>query len=111
MTISSMLIAIVVMAIATFCLRVTPFLLSERSPLLQLFNGENRAINALGPMLLAILAVITLVPAVASSSLPHDGAYLAGTVATVVLLTTTRNTGLAIIAGITAYGVVLQLAV
>lgn len=111
MTISHMLIAIVVMAIATFCLRVTPFLLSERSPLLQLFNGENKAINALGPMLLAVLAVITLVPAIADSSFSHGGAYLAGTIATVAMLAATRNTGLAIIAGIVSYGTVLQLAV
>ena len=105
MTDRSLFIAIAAMAGGTAFSRVLPFLLAPDSRLLRLLSGDHPAIRIAGPALLVGLAVASLAgPSIESPSWQTLLSYAAGAVATAVVLRWRQSVGLAVVAGIVAFG-------
>lgn len=104
LSVSTLMLAIVIMAVVTFSLRLLPFLLPEDSRVLRYFSGDSPALNVLGPALLGGLTVLTLLPDLALASSASDFAiYGFGLLATVAALLKTRNIGVATMIGVIVY--------
>ena len=102
---ASLFIAIAAMTGVTAFSRVLPFLLSPRSRLLKLLAGDHPAIRIAGPALLVALAVASLArPVIESPSRPTLLSYGIGAVATALVLRWRQSVGLAVVAGIVAFG-------
>ena len=101
----SLFIAITAMAGVTAFSRVLPFLLSPRSRLLKLLSGDHPAIRIAGPALLVALAVASVArPVLESPSRQTLLSYGVGALATAAVLRWRHSVGLAVVAGIVAFG-------
>jgi len=102
--------AVIAMAVITYLTRALPFLLSARSRLLRRL-AEGSSLAALGPALLAGIAAAVIVPdVVALQGMAQLLPYAGGLVATALAARRLGNAGVAVIAGVVVYGVLLMLA-
>jgi branched-subunit amino acid transport protein len=102
--VSTVVIAVLVMAAVTLTLRVLPFLLPRDHPILRYFSGSTPTLDALGPSLLGGLTAVTLIPDLASTtSLAETVVYGCGILATLAALVKSKNIGVATIAGVIVY--------
>ncbi|HYG41657.1 MAG TPA: AzlD domain-containing protein [Bordetella sp.] len=102
--------AVIAMAVITYLTRALPFLLSARSRLLRRL-AEGSALAALGPALLAGIATAVIVPDImALDGWPQWLPYAGGLLATALAARRLGNAGVAVIAGVAVYGVLLGLA-
>ena len=102
--------AVIAMAVITYLTRALPFLVSARSRLLRRL-AEGSSLAALGPALLAGIAAAVIVPDVmALQGLPQWLPYAGGLLATALAARRLGNAGVAVIAGVAAYGALLALA-
>lgn len=100
--------AVIAMAVITYLTRALPFLLSARSRLLRRL-AEGSSMAALGPALLAGIAAAVIVPdVVALKDLSQWLPYAGGMLTTALAARRLRNTGVAVIAGVVGYGVLLM---
>ncbi|MBO1113369.1 AzlD domain-containing protein [Bordetella petrii] len=103
-------VAVIAMAVITYLTRALPFLLSARSRLLRRM-AEGSSLAALGPALLAGIAAAVIVPDImALRGLPQWLPYAGGLLATALAARRLGNAGVAVIAGVAVYGVLLALA-
>lgn len=97
-------LAVIGMALITYLTRALPFAVKKAQPSER--ENSSPALAALGPSLLAAIAVVTVIPGLREAM--HTGyaaqlSYLLGVAATLVALRLTRNAGLAVMAGVGAY--------
>ncbi|WP_159729246.1 AzlD domain-containing protein [Methylosinus sp. Ce-a6] len=96
--------AIVAMAASTYATRGLPFLADRDSRALSLLASGAGPLKMLGPALLAGLAAVTVTPSVAhaceANRLP---VYLSALFATLLVLRSRPDAGLAVLAGVAAY--------
>lgn len=105
MTHSTLLVAILAMAVVTAFCRVIPFLLSPKSRLLTLLSSDHPATKIIGPALLVALAVVTLTQPILerpnwSTLIP----YGVGGLITTCVLRWSGSVGLAVVVAIVGFG-------
>ena len=101
---------VLLMSCATYGSRTLPFFFKENHRLLVWLGGENARMAALGPSLIAAIAAVTIVPDfVHAASAPNNtseiAVYMIGLAVVIVLTKLTKNSGLAVLAAMAAYGV------
>ncbi|GEO79959.1 AzlD domain-containing protein [Pararhodospirillum oryzae] len=103
----SLILAIVVIGLATYLTRVLPFLLGRHARHLSAWMGPEGPFAALGPSLIAALAALTWTP-LGARALEGEAAapLLTALAATVAMLAWRRDAGLAVVAGVVVYAVV-----
>lgn len=101
--------AVIAMAAITYLTRALPFALSARSRLLRRL-AEGSSLAALGPALLAGIAVAVIVPDVmALQGMLQWLPYAGGLLATALAARRMANAGVAVIVGVAVYGTLLAL--
>ena len=94
------------MALITWLTRALPFLGGRRQ--LKKFSEPDTPLSVLGPSLLAAICIAVIFPDLLRAvdnavALP----YVLGLLTTILIASFVKNTGTAVLAGITAYGVFL----
>ncbi|NLY65352.1 MAG: AzlD domain-containing protein [Alcaligenaceae bacterium] len=103
------LIAMLVMGVLTYLMRALPFVLLQRSRLLSRLNSGRFAI--MGPAILVSTTTVVLYSGLkGSASWPETGSYIMAVIILVAVLKASKNTGLAMLAGMLAYGGLVWLA-
>ncbi|AZY48398.1 AzlD domain-containing protein [Bordetella avium] len=98
-------VAVLAMAAVTYLSRGLPFMLPPRHRLLRKLAQEDSALSALGPALLAAIAAAVIVPDLwGEQRVAQIAPYLAGMAVTALAARLSGNSGLAVIAGLLAYG-------
>ncbi|NLY34607.1 MAG: AzlD domain-containing protein [Alcaligenaceae bacterium] len=101
-------IAMVAMGVLTYLMRALPFVLMQRSRLLSRLNSGRFAI--MGPALLVSTTTVVLYSGLgAATSWQEGGAYVLAVLILVGVLKAAKNTGLAMLVGMVAYGFLMWL--
>ncbi|MGN8158447.1 AzlD domain-containing protein [Salinisphaera sp. SWV1] len=101
----TLFIAMGAMALVTGLCRIVPFLIPRHSRLGTILSGDHPTIRIVGPAVLVGLTVATFgQPLLSQPSWGNVLSYGIGGVATAAGLRATGSVGLAVIAGIIAYG-------
>ncbi len=102
-------LAIVGMALITYFTRAVPFLFRKVKSNLPQSDETSSVLAALGPSLLAAIAVVTILPGLQNAI--NTGytpllSYLIGMVITILVLRIFHNAGLAVMAGVGIYFII-----
>lgn len=101
-------VAVLAMAVITYLTRALPFMLSSRNWLLRKLSEEGSRLGALGPALLAAIAAAVIVPDLwGAGQVAQVPTYLIGLAVTALVARLAGNSGVAVIAGLAAYGAAL----
>lgn len=104
---TSMIIAIIGMALVTALSRVLPFLLPKENRLVILMSREGPSIQVVGPALIVALAVFTLTePMMDTMSINTTLNYIVGALVTIAVYMLMRSVGLSVIAGILGFAMI-----
>lgn len=104
---TSMIIAIIAMALVTALSRVLPFLLPRENRLIALMSREGPSVQVVGPALIVALAVFTLTePMMDTVSIDTTLNYSVGALVTMTAYRLTRSVGLSVIAGILGFATI-----
>lgn len=101
---STLLTAVVVMAILTALSRALPFLLPDDSPVIRFFTAENSPLAPLGGAIIVAMAMVLILPFFeAPTESSPISATLCGIVATVIASTRKINPGISVIIGMVGF--------
>ncbi len=102
--VSTLVIAVVAMAILTALSRALPFLLPDNSPIIRFFTAENSPLAPLGGAIIVAMTMVLMLPFFETPT-EHSPmiATICGIVATVIATAKKINTGMSVIIGMVGF--------
>ncbi|MDO4251440.1 MAG: AzlD domain-containing protein [Moraxella sp.] len=102
--VSTLVIAVVAMAILTALSRTLPFLLPDNSPIIRFFTAENSPLAPLGGAIIVTMTMVLMLPFFETPT-EHSPmtATICGIVATAIATTKKINTGMSVIIGMVGF--------
>ncbi len=102
--VSTLVIAVVAMAILTALSRALPFLLPDNSPIIRFFTAENSPLAPLGGAIIVAMTMVLMLPFFETPT-EHSPmiATICGIVATVIGTAKKINTGMSVIIGMVGF--------
>lgn len=101
---STLVIAVVAMAILTALSRALPFLLPDNSPIIRFFTAENSPLAPLGGAIIVAMTMVLMLPFFETPT-EHSPmmATICGIIATVLATARGINTGMSVIIGMAGF--------
>lgn len=101
---STLVIAVVAMAILTALSRALPFLLPDNSPIIRFFTAENSPLAPLGGAIIVAMTMVLMLPFFETPT-EHSPmiATICGIIATVLATARGINTGMSVIIGMVGF--------
>lgn len=101
---STLVIAVVAMAILTALSRALPFLLPDNSPIIRFFTAENSPLAPLGGAIIVAMTMVLMLPFFETPT-EHSPmiATICGIIATVLATAKKINTGMSVIIGMAGF--------
>lgn len=102
--VSTLVIAVVAMAILTALSRALPFLLPDNSPIIRFFTAENSPLAPLGGAIIVAMTMVLMLPFFETPT-EHSPmiATICGVVTTVIATAKKINTGMSVIIGMVGF--------